>query len=373
MKRLAVLGCTSLLVAGCSGAGDEDFEEKLADSIRRVADAIIEEIRGTGTSGIGALEDGLTVSPATPVYASDSTDTLETLLPFGAEAFAPFSSAVHRDSDNLATAQPDEGVAFVSSIRGDNANGFHVTFVVEGTSSEVHFAASDFNYTNNLYNTDGGSSDYDFSLITATDSFRDPTDRTSGPSYYDYVEMMDWWAGTADGLYQGWLAFGAQTPSDSMPEGSASYDGEMSATVWQEDDHTTPTGRTYFTGDLDLDANFDSSSISGRISNLGHGTSESWVTLPDDGLMPEGNTITVYDGAIEDNQFTADWRGNDTDTSSVPENSIRDFAGTMVGAFYGPGGEEVAGVMGGHRAATSSTPVQYLDGAFVGSQPIVVE
>jgi len=48
MKRMAVLGCASLLLAGCAGGGDDDdFREELADSIGRIADAIVEELGRT--------------------------------------------------------------------------------------------------------------------------------------------------------------------------------------------------------------------------------------------------------------------------------------------------------------------------------------
>ena len=42
----------------------------------------------------------------------------------------------------------------------------------------------------------------------------------------------------------------------------------------------------------------------------------------------------------------------------------------MLGEFYGPAGEEVGGVLRGHRDATATTPEQIFNGFFsAGSEP----
>ena len=62
-------------------------------------------------------------------------------------------------------------------------------------------------------------------------------------------------------------------------------------------------------------------------------------------------------------RFTADWEGRDSGETPL-EDSVRGFTGTMLGEFYGPAGEEVGGVLRGHRDATASTPEQILNGFF---------
>ena len=78
--------------------------------------------------------------------------------------------------------------------------------------------------------------------------------------------------------------------------------------------------------------------------------------------MAEGNSLDISGGRIVGSRFTADWMGVDTDTTSVPEDSVRGFSGAMFGEFYGPAAEEVGGVLNGGRAATATTPEQHVTG-----------
>ena len=65
--------------------------------------------------------------------------------------------------------------------------------------------------------------------------------------------------------------------------------------------------------------------------------------------MAAGNSIVITDGRITDSRFTASWSGRDTDDASAAATSMRGYKGSMAGAFYGPNGEEVAGVVSGAR------------------------
>ena len=74
-------------------------------------------------------------------------------------------------------------------------------------------------------------------------------------------------------------------------------------------------------------------------------------------------------GSIMDGRFTADWEGHDSGGTPAEE-SVRGFTGTMLGEFYGPAGEEVGGVLRGHRDATATTPEQIFNGFFsAGREP----
>ena len=79
------------------------------------------------------------------MYADSDQDTLSSRLPDGNTSFAPISTALERDFENERTTHPASGFAYVEvHIASDGANGFRVTFVVDGSPSTVHFAADDW-------------------------------------------------------------------------------------------------------------------------------------------------------------------------------------------------------------------------------------
>ena len=85
--------------------------------------------------------------------------------------------------------------------------------------------------------------------------------------------------------------------------------------------------------------------------------------------MP-GNSIAISGGEFDGSRFTADWTGEDTNANSAPEDSVRGFSGKMLGEFYGPAAEEVAGVINGSRTATATTPEQQVLGFFEGREQV---
>ena len=312
-------------------------------------------------------DDGISASQDPAVYADSSSDSLSDLLPDGNTAFAPLSAAVQRDWDNVEAVQPGEGAAFVKSISSDGANGFNVTYVIDGRDSVVHLSADSWNDLWDSYNVNKrGENDNhwfnDYWLWAHTGSFYgDPSDRTSGSSEFDYFDINGWQISRAGDSFDGLSVYGARTRPENMPTGSATYEGRMSARVWQGDNPSYPSDRTNYYSDLMLTANFDSSEIDGSIDEL---RTQVGDYSSDAEAMADSNSIVISNGVIADGRFSADWAGNDTDANSALDDSIRDFAGTMMGEFYGPAAEEVGGVMGGSRSATATTPDQYLHGGF---------
>ena len=55
------------------------------------------------------------------------------------------------------------------------------------------------------------------------------------------------------------------------------------------------------------------------------------------------------------------------DPASDPDRSLRGFAGGIAGAFYGPAGEELGGIIGGGRDAVGSSPAWHVMG-FIGGE-----
>ena len=320
---------------------------------------------------LAGIEDGLARSLQPPVHAESDADTLANLLPGGEEVFSALSAAVWRDYLAPASTQPDLGSAYVKSVSSDGEGGFRVTFVIDGRESLAHFPADRFRTT--LFR---GTAQDDrlvpFTLWSWTDSFQadsdDPaaTDRTDGSAYYDYFDINGWQAGGAPiGNFRGFMTYGVRTLPGNLPLGSANYEGRLRrAEVWGADASVWGT-QTWILGTLHLEANFDDGEISGRIDTLRTQPPGADAYAP----LPEGNVIDIASAPIDDARFVAEWVGNDPNENAAPHETIGGFAGTMIGEFYGPAADEIGGVLSGRRAATDTTPEQFLMGGFGGSQP----
>ena len=318
-------------------------------------------------------DDGISESQDPAVYADSSSDSMSDLLPDGNTDFAPLSAAVRRDWNNNEIVQPGEGAAFVKSISSDGANGFNVTYVIDGRDSVVHLTADTWSdqwgsYVVNRRGTNNNWRFNDYWLWSNTGSFYDdPNDRTSGSSEFAYFDINGWILNRDGDEYRGYSVYGAQTRPENLPTGSATYYGRMTASIWLEDNSEPyPDDRVYVYGALTLDADFDNSEVDGIIDDLSTRVGD--LSAPAEAIAA-GNSIDISNGVIADSGFTADWAGMDTDVNSAPEESARGFTGSMLGQFYGPAAEEVGGVMNGHRPPTGDLPDQYFNGAFGASQP----
>ena len=310
--------------------------------------------------------DGIAVSPGAAVYGDSSDDTLANLLPDGNVAFAPLSAALVFDGARNQVRTTETGGAYVKSISSDGANGFRFTYVIDGRESIVHFSADDWNDEHTAFNVNRGPGSSDHYLWSMTDSmYPDPddrttADRTSGSSEFDYVDINGWAIYPPGDGFRGFSIYGSRTRAAAMPAGSATYEGRLAANIWDGDDLDYPSGITDVGGDLTLEADFDQSTISGRIDGITVRPQNSGDRL----LLSGSNSLAISNGRILGSWFDADWTGVDTNPGSALEVSMRDFEGTMEGEFFGPAAEEVGGVIGGHRPATDTTPEQVIHGGF---------
>ncbi|MCY4515259.1 MAG: hypothetical protein OXC69_09045 [Candidatus Tectomicrobia bacterium] len=85
--------------------------------------------------------------------------------------------------------------------------------------------------------------------------------------------------------------------------------------------------------------------------------------------MSEGNSIEIASVPIDESHIVTEWIGNDPVANAPAHETIRGFTGTLIGQFYGPSADEVGGVLSGRRAATATTPEQFLLGGFGASLP----
>ena len=212
----------------------------------------------------------------------------------------------------------------------DSANlgfvGARVTFVVGGEEVTVHFTRADL----------------------------------QGPDF-------EWWSKTIDGAeYWGWMYrghweqdgfaliggvpgyrlyahSGLRTETADLPTGTAVYEGGMRGDTHLVNDPSS--GRERMSGNLRLTANFDESSLEGRISDIRTwGQDESaWSNLP-------GTTwFEIDDGQIVDGQFTASLTGMDSNANAPMNGTVRGYEGGVLGEFYGPEAAEVGGVLNASR------------------------
>ena len=314
---------------------------------------------GGGGSDMAELDygDGISLSPAAAVYANSSSDTLSSLLPDGNTTFAPVSAAVLRDVDGGLTSLPDEDEAYVASISSDDANGFRVTYVIDGVEHDFHFQDADWNMYE-YYKNSGGVEVWLWSL---TDSMYRGANRTSGSSEFAYFDMNGWLVAISNDGFEGYSTYGARTHADNMPMGSATYEGILHGRSWRGDNPIYPSGRTNWHGDLTLNVNFDNREVDGLVDNLRAQPSNFSAPLTP---MREGNSLDISDGVIVNGQFSAEWVGVDTNTYSPTEYTVSGLAGTMAGEFYGPNAEEVGGVIAGYVAPIASNPDYNVVGVF---------
>ena len=349
-------------LAGCSGTSAARMAERL-EMQREQWRLDRQELAG--------FEGGLARSLLPAVYAESEADTLANLLPGGETAFSALSVALWRDyrAAGYGTAQPDLGSAYVKSVSSDGAGGFRVVFVIDGRESVSHSPSRLFS-ADNFSGSAEDNALVPYLLWSWTDSFEeDPDepatpDRTKGSSLYDYFDINGWQAGGAlIGNFRGFMTYGAVTRAENLPSGSATYEGRLDAEIWRADSWEWGS-RSSLRGVIVLAADFAAGEIGGKIEALSvqRGAANAFQPLPD------GNVIDIASVPIDESRIAAQWVGNDTNANAPPHETIDGFAGTLIGEFYGPRGDEVGGVLSGRRAPTTATPEQFLLGGFGASR-----
>ena len=303
------------------------------------------------------LSEGLSIAPGDPVYAvAGLPGLLESLLPDGTREFPVVSTAVLRNYDDDTVSVPTD--LQIRSISSDGSGGFRLkVLIVDGEGEEeitVHFPASSFTdeggWERFSVDREGGR----VTLSSHTDSF-EAADKTRGSpedAYFDVLrgEVEDY--DDSDTNHRIIFSFGARTPADGLPRGTAAYHGWLSAYAWNAEDPDHDERHSYG-GNLTLAVDFSNSSISGTVKKLRH---RQWQGDRTD--MSAANRIDISNGSVVNGQFTADWTGQGPEGG--PATTVRGMEGQILGEFYGPEAEEVAGVLNGRRAASSSGDPAYV-------------
>ena len=341
---VSLVAALSAVMVGCVGTSNELSESRLAERL----EAQREQER-LDRQRLAGHEGGLARSLQPSKYAAEADDKLANLLRSGETVFSALSAAIRQDflGADYGAAHPNPGGAYVKSVSGNGADGYRVTFMVDGRESVVHFRAEETNARNITL----GESEENLTVYTLfpwTHSFRgDPNDPSTDGSYtYKYMDLKGWSAGSvAWNQVRGYVAYGARTmPKDLL--GRTAYQGRMQAEVWNADDPNWNT-QTRLLGTLRLVANLDAGEISGRIDEI-------FVQPPGAAKyqpMVDGNVIDIASAPIEEARIIAQWVGKGPEAATSPNYTLRGFTGNILGEFYGPAAEEIGGVIGGRRAA----------------------
>ena len=305
---------------------------------------------------------GFVASPLGSWYADSDEDTLESM---DGLAFPPLSVHVRRNfaEDERGVTSPEDDSAYIESVLRTSTGKIVVSYVLEGDRTSVDFETSNIaSYDSIFGQTTHDGHVYGVQIYTDLGTDDDPAQR-------DYVATARWFTYESrpgvspyDGtVFEIFGSYGARTRTESLSAlGSASYEGNILGNIWDTGDPNRTTGRDLIRGVLSLDANLDVGAISGQVGAFQRfdpdADSPAWEALADTNAFEVG-------GSISEGRFTADWEGLDSGDTPV-EDSVRGFTGTMLGEIYGPAGEEVGGVLRGHRDATASTPEQILNGFF---------
>ena len=301
--------------------------------------------------------DGLTASSGAPVYAASGiAGLLESLLPDGTMEFPVVSNSIERNFEDN-TVSPYSGGSQITSISSDGNGGFRLTALVDGEDFPIHFPADSFTdeggYERFMVEIDGD----EFKLNGRQGAFK-YADKTRGSAYNAYYNVLELDAPSGDGNNVRILfSFGARTPAEGMPKGTATYYGWLSVDTWNADDADHELFRQY-EGALTLAADLSGGSISGSVNQMRYKMSDR------ESDMSEDNRLDITNGRIVNGRFVADWQGQGPEGGIA--DTVRGLEGQLLGEFYGPGAEEVAGVVNGQRAANGTDPGQTVHGQFSG-------
>ncbi len=310
---------------------------------------------------------GFVASPLGSWYAESDQDTLANLEGL---AFSPLTVHVRRDYGEEArgVASPDDDSAYIESIVRMSTGKIVVSYVLEGERTSIDFETGRLaSYDSIFGETTHDNHVYGVQLYTDLGTADDPAPR-------DYVATARWYTFERPGVtsydgvvYEIYGTYGARTPPGPLSAlGRASYNGNIHGKIWDTSDPNDRTGSELLEGSLSLIADLVGGGITGRVTGfrLGDGRTPraNWKALA------SINAIEIV-GYNSDGRFTGDWEGHDSGGTPA-EDSVGGFTGTMLGEFYGPAGEEVGGVLRGHRDATTTTPEQTFNGFFnAGREP----
>ena len=238
----------------------------------------------------------------------------------------PVSVGVDRDFSASTTQLTD--AASVTAVESDGADGFYVTYIVDGAAQRIHLPVSVYDSGDRIFETEGPP---DYGIWDQANSYSKSAefDHFSVNGWYVTYETAPDGSQTALGYSRGYMVYGE--PTAVLPAGTAEYAGRVYLNGWSRTDPSS-SEREQFLGSLALTADFDNRTIGGLIDDW------SFRAYSGNSGYEDFNAETVIqNGTIMNNELSAE----------LVRTGRSDFTGNMTGQFFGPGAAEVGGVIDG--------------------------
>ena len=149
---------------------------------------------------------------------------------------------------------------------------------------------------------------------------------------FEHLAIAGFRVGVDEDLFRGYLVHGDKTEPNNLPLGSVTYFGKMIAER-EFDDTGHLYGHARVTGNVTLTADFARSSLEGTIDRLYVEESPQYRIE----FFPDARFV-LDSGRLTENAFAANVRGYG--------GFLEGLTGSVDGRFFGPGAEELGGVLG---------------------------
>ena len=326
---IAVSVAAAVALSGCGGNQKDraDMAEAELEALQEAfgADELTPDAIAALHARVAELMDRADISP-------DEVRALEEALAQALEpSWTPLVSGVERDYSASTSQHTD---AAVTMIESDRRGTFYVTYMFDGVEQRIHFTADEYSPSiQEFYNP--GNPDYYFwdasGSFTVVPEFK--YFNVNGWSVAQYEVAPDGSNGDILRNWRGHVVYG--TPTATLPvAGTAEYEGRMYANSFLRTDPRSGTGRYRHEGRLNLNADFDNSTVDGMVDSI-------WELEPGQDWVLTTAEIQIRNGTIANSEFSADLEGL---------HDLAGLTGTATGQFFGPEAEEVGGVISAEDA-----------------------
>ena len=351
-RRIAttiIITSFGLLLAACGGGSNKSM-----------MDTDTEMTGDTDTGMTGDTDTGMTGDTDTGMTGDTDTDMEPPVhVPTLAEvyssdtatdrSFSAVSASVIRNYTTDTTSLPDDMELSVSSIQRNTGGGYDITYLIDGVERTAELLPEHCDEVAGECTIPGHSFWTMFTPVPGGGQL----DLTTFMEYFT-VGHLNTNVTTTDGSdiqQRQMIVFGVETPAAAVPtQGEAVYsDGYFRADAYRQDS-SSGNYRQRYSGSMWIVANFDMSSLNGRIFSVrgSEPGSSNRVSLPT-------SSFTITNGQINsDGQFTATLTGMDSNSTVPFKESVRGFVGEIVGRFFGPNAEELGGAVNASRDVTGT-------------------
>ena len=327
-RRIAttiIITSFGLLLAACGGGSNKSMMD-------------------TDTGMTGDTDTGtppVHVPTLAEVYSSDTATD---------RSFSAVSASVIRNYTTDTTSLPDDMELSVSSVQRNTGGGYDITYRIDDTENTVQFLPEHCDEVEQYCEIEGHGF---WSMLTPVPG-GGQLDSSTDVEYFT-VGHLNTNVTTSDesNIQQRQMfVFGVETPAAAVPtQGEAVYAGWMYAYSYRQNTSSFDTRQRY-TGSMQIVANFDMSSLNGRILSVRN----TQPGEPNSSLQSRPtSSFSITNGQINsDGQFTATLTGLDSDPSVSFNESARGFMGEIVGRFFGPNADELGGAVSASRDVTGT-------------------